>query len=198
VTEYCPWLTNLSVADMPKSIDTLITTRRTIHNFRPEPAPVEILVEGLQAACWAPNHHRNEPWHFYLPGPETREAICLLNAEQVAESKGEKAGRIKLERWRSMPGWLVVTSQQSEDPVRERENYAACCCVMQNLFLFLWDRGIGMKWSTGEVTRDPRFFGLLNADRDREQVVGLFWYGYPAGIPRMERCPVTDSLTELP
>ncbi|MDZ7735556.1 MAG: nitroreductase family protein [Gammaproteobacteria bacterium] len=152
----------------------------------------------MQAARWAPNHHHNEPWHFYLPGPETREAICQLNAEQLAAAKGEAAGQKKLERWRGMPGWLIVTSERAEDPVRDRENYAACCCLVQNLALYLWEHGVGLKWSTGEVVRDPHFFELLGADPAAEQVVGLFWYGYPEDVPRMSRRPATDSLTELP
>lgn len=183
---------------MQHDIESIITSRRTIHNFKAEPVPVDVLVTGLQAACWAPNHHTNEPWHFYLPGPQTKEAICQLNAELAVASKGEKAGQKKLERWRSMPGWLVVTSERSPDPVRDQENYAACCCVVQNLFLYLWNQGIGMKWSTGEVTRDPRFFELLDADPGHEQIVGLFWYGYPDEVPRMSRRPATESLTELP
>lgn len=183
---------------MQSDIESLITGRRTIHNFRSEAVPVNVLLAGLQAACWAPNHHLTEPWHFYLPGPETREAICQLNAELAAASKGEKAGQKKLERWRDMPGWLVITSARSTDPVRDQENYAACCCVVQNLYLYLWEQGVGMKWSTGEVTRDPRFFELLGADIGQEQVVGLFWYGYPDDVPRQSRRPATENLTELP
>lgn len=183
---------------MDSTLKKVITTRRTIHNFLPDPVPVDILLTGLEAACWAPNHHRTEPWQFYRPGPETAEAICRLNAELMAEIKGEKSAEKKLKRWRSMPGWLVVTSQRSADPVRDQENYAACCCAVQNLFLYLWEQGIGMKWSTGEVVRDPRFFELLGADCEREQVVGLFWYGYPEEIPNMTRQPATENLKELP
>ena len=183
---------------MTSDIETIITSRRTIHNFRPEPVPVEVLVAGLQAACWAPNHHLTEPWRFYLPGPETREAICRLNAEPLAASKGEKAVQKKLERWRSMPGWLIITSERSTNPVRDQENYAACCCMVQNLYLYLWEQGVGLKWSTGEVTRDPRFHDLLGTAPDQEQIVGLFWYGYPDDVPRQSRRPATENLTELP
>ena len=175
-----------------------IRERRTINRFLPERPPRRVIEEALDLARWAPNHHLTEPWHFYLPGPETREAICRLNAELAAASKGEKAGQKKLERWRDMPGWLVITSARSTDPVRDQENYAACCCVVQNLYLYLWEQGIGMKWSTGDVTRDPRFFELLGTDMGREQIVGLFWYGYPDDVPRQSRRPATENLTELP
>jgi len=181
------------------AIEQIITDRRTVHNFKSEAVPPrELLLAGLEAARWAPNHHRTEPWHFYLPGPETREAICRLNAELVAVAKGDTPATRKLERWRSMPGWLVITAARAAEPVLEQENYAACCCLVQNLALYLWENGVGLKWSTGEVVRDPRFFELLGADPAAEQIVGLFWYGYPEDVPRMSRRPATDSITDLP
>lgn len=183
---------------MNSHLEKIITRRRTIHNFTDEPVSDDVLIAGLQVACWAPNHRMNEPWHFYLPGPQTREAICLLNAELVAAEKGEKAAEKKLQRWRSMPGWLVVTAERSPKPVKDQENYAACCCLVQNLALYLWEQGIGLKWSTGDVVRDPRFMSLLGSDLASEQVVGLFWYGYPQDIPLINKQPATASLTELP
>lgn len=183
---------------MSSSLEAIIRNRRTVHNFLPEPVSEEILLAGLEAACWAPNHRMNEPWHFYLPGPETREAICQLNAELVAINKGEKAAAKKLERWRSMPGWLIVTADRAPDPVKDQENYAACCCLIQNLALYLWEHNIGLKWSTGDVVRDTRFMTLLSSDPASEQVVGLFWYGYPADIPQMSKRPAAESLTRLP
>lgn len=183
---------------MNRTLESLITSRRTVHNFKAEAVPLEVLVAGLQVACWAPNHRLNEPWHFYLPGPETREAICQLNATLVAQAKGEAAAVKKLARWHSMPGWLVVTSERAAEPVRDQENYAACCCLIQNLALYLWEQGIGLKWSTGDVVRDPRFLELLGSDTASEQVVGLFWYGYPQDVPAMSRRPATESLTRLP
>jgi nitroreductase len=181
------------------AIASIITGRRTIHEFQPEPVPPEELVlAGLDAARWAPNHHHVEPWRFYLPGPETREAICRLNAELLAASKGPASAEKKLQRWRAIPGWLVLTSEQAADPVRDRENYAACCCAVQNLALFLWEQGVGLKWSTGPVIREPRFYNLLGADAGKERVVGLFWYGYAVEVPKMKRKPLEERLSRLP
>lgn len=181
------------------AIISIITGRRTIHEFQPEPVPPEeLILAGLDAARWAPNHHHVEPWHFYLPGPETREAICRLNAEMLAETKGPAAAEKKLARWRAIPGWLVLTSERASEPVREQENYAACCCAVQNLALFLWEHGVGLKWSTGPVVRNDRFYTLLDTDPVRERVVGLFWYGYPAEVPKMRRQPLSSHLSRLP
>ncbi len=176
----------------------VIRTRRTIHTFLPEPPPEAIIHRALEQARWAPNHKLTEPWRFYLVGPETAEALARLNAEIVTERKGEQAGRNKLARWRTMPGWLVITCRRSSDPLREREDYAACCCAAQNLMLALWSEGVGTKWSTGPATRDPRFQEIMGIDPEEEMVVGLFWYGYPAEQPEKPRRSVDEVLRRLP
>ncbi len=76
--------------------------------------------------------------------------------------------------------------------------YASCCCVVQNLMPLLWDEGIGVKWTTGAVTRTRDFHDIIGADPAREQVVGMFWYGFPAEILAAERKPLEQVLTEFP
>jgi nitroreductase len=92
---------------------------------------------------------------------------------------------------------LVLTGARSDDALLERENYAACCCAAQNLMLYLWGRGIGVKWTTGGVTREPRFYELLGIDPAKESVVGLFWYGVPRAIPAQKRRSVEEITTQL-
>ena len=182
----------------PSALAALIRSRRTIHLFEPEPPPRSKLLDAIDLARWAPNHRLTEPWRFYLIGRTTADALAHLNAEIVAEKRGPKAAQAKLDRWLSIPGWLVVTARLDEDPLVTQENYAACCCALQNMQLYLWSEGIGMKWGTGKVTRHPRFFDLLGIDPQAEQLVGLFWYGYPAKVPQSQRKPVADFIAELP
>lgn len=169
------------------AVATLIRERRTIHNFYPDVPAKEIILDAIDVACWAPNHRMTEPWRFYLIGPQSAQTVADINAELVAQKRGERAGNIKRERWSKMPGWLAITCQKSDKPLREEEDYAATACAVQNLMLYLWSQGIGMKWGTGPVTRDARFYDLLGIDPDAEKVVGLFWYGYPSEIP--QACP---------
>jgi hypothetical protein len=63
--------------------------------------------------------------------------------------------------------------------------------------LYLWRQGIGVKWTTGGITRQPRFFELLGIDASKESLVGLFWYGVPKVIPVQKRRPVADIVTKL-
>lgn len=180
-------------------IADVIQQRRTIHNFKPDQLPpVEEIRKAIALATCAPNHHATEPWRFYLLGTETKEKICQLNAELIEAVRGEQAARIKLERWREIPGWLLLTCSKSANEIRAMEDYAACCCASQNMMLYLWSAGIGMKWTTGGVTRAPRFYEILGIDPEAEQVVGLFWYGYPDNVPQSNRKQSEGKIVELP
>lgn len=180
------------------SVRECIRTRRTIHNFLPEPPPEDVILEAIESARWAPNHKLTQPWRFYVVGPATGAKISELNAELVTQERGEHAGQVKLERWLSMPAWLVVTCRRSEDDRRFMEDYAATACAIENLMLDLWAQGIGAKWGTGSVTRHPDFFRLIGADPDLEMVVGMFWYGYPAETRTTERLPLDDITRRVP
>ena len=183
---------------IPEAAVSLLDTlqqRRTVHDFLPGTPPQALVLSAWEAACWAPNHRRTEPGRFYWVGPQAAEAVSLLNAEVVRRKSGEDAAAAKLRRWRAMPGWLVVTCQRSEDPEREREDYAACSCAIQNFMLALWSAGVGSKWSTGKVTRDPGFLPLIGAT-PAEFCVGIVWYGYPQSVPAQSRRALASVLQQ--
>ena len=172
--------------------------RRSIDLFAADPVGVDRLRAAIEVARWAPNHRLTEPWRFYLLGPATIRAVVDLAVELEVAAKGERAGPVRRARLEAIPGMFVLTSKHSEDPLTEREDYAACCCAAQNLMLYLWVQGIGVKWTTGGITRQGRFFELLGIDPTKELVVGFFWYGVPKVIPTRERRPVEDIVAERP
>ena len=190
----------MSTADLPSpdAVADLLRSRRTIHLFEPEPVPDVLVLRGLDLARWAPNHRLTEPWRFTLLGPKTAAAVVDLNARLVTKARGAAAGEAKRERWSAVPGWLVVTCRTSEDAERAREDYAACCCAIQNFQLYLWSEGVGVKWTTGPVTRDPAFYDLIGLDADAETVAGLLWYGRPATTPEVQRQPLDAVLHHRP
>lgn len=178
-------------------LDRIIRSRRSVERFRSEPPPREAVLRALDAARWAPNHRLTEPWRFYLLSHDSARAVVELNAELVLRKKGEEAAAQKRERWGGIPGWLVVTCAKSDHALQQREDYAACCCATYAVLLALQAQGIGTKWSTGDVIRDPRFYEILWADPTVEEVVGLVWYGYPEETPVSVRRPLSDVLIEV-
>jgi len=181
-----------------RELEEVIRGRRTVNLYLQTPVPRALVREAIDAATWAPNHHVTEPWHFYLLGQETIERCLDLCFELVRARKSEEAARFKREQWSEKPGWLVVTCRRSEDELLQREDYAACAAAIQNFMLYLWKAGVGSKWTSGEITRDKRFFDILGIDADTEFVVGLLWFGYPKLTPTQKRKELDDVLSQLP
>jgi nitroreductase len=176
---------------------SVLRGRRSIDLFAADPVGTDVVLAAIEVARWAPNHRLTEPWRFYLMGRETLRAFVDLAVELEVAAKGERAGPVRRARLEAVPGMLVLTSARSEDALLERENYAACCCAAQNLMLYLWRQGIGVKWTTGGITRQQRFYELLGVDSKKESLVGLFWYGVPKVIPAQKRRPVEEIVIEL-
>lgn len=172
--------------------------RRTIELFLQTPVPDKLILEAIETATWAPNHHVTEPWKFYLLGGETKERCLDLCRDIVTKKKGAKAGDFKRKSWSQKPGWLVVTCQRSEDELLQRENYAACSAAIQTLMLYLWKAGVGSKWTTGDITRDSRFFDIVDIDESEAFVVSLIWYGYPKLTPSQSRKGLSEVLVKRP
>jgi nitroreductase len=176
---------------------SVLRGRRSIDLFAPDPVAADTVLAAIEVARWAPNHRLTEPWRFYLLGPATMRAFVDLAVELEVAAKGERAGPVRRARLEAVPGMLVLTSARSDDALLDRENYAACCCAAQNLMLYLWRQGIGVKWTTGGITRQQRFYELLGIDSQKESLVGLFWYGVPKVIPAQKRRPVEEIAIEL-
>ncbi|MCP4299730.1 MAG: nitroreductase [Gammaproteobacteria bacterium] len=172
--------------------------RRTIELFLQTAVPDKLVQEAIETATWAPNHHVTEPWRFYVLGEETKQKCLDLCRDIVAAKKGEKAADFKRQAWSGKPGWLVVTCNRSDDELLQKEDYAACSTAVQNFMLYLWKAGVGCKWTTGDIIRDPRFLDIIGVDESKAFVVGLIWYGYPKLTPSQSRKESTDVLVRLP
>lgn len=172
--------------------------RRTINLYLQTPVPNALVREAIEMATWAPNHHVTEPWHFYRLGKNTIAACIELCRDIVTAKKDARAAEFKAQQWAEKPGWLVVTCRKSDNELLQREDYGACSAAVQNFMLYLWKAGVGTKWTSGDITRDPRFFDIVGIDPAQEFVVGLIWYGYPKLTPNQQRASVASVLNELP
>jgi nitroreductase len=172
--------------------------RRTTNQFLRQKVSRKLVRDAIELARWAPNHHLTEPWRFYLFGDATIAACARLIGEIATEKKGAEFGAFKEKSAAVIPGWLLVTCRKSDNELLQQEDYASCCCAVQNLMLFLSEAGVATKWTTGAVTRDQRLFDMLQIDSTQEFVVGLFWYGYPRILPDQSRKNLDEILVEVP
>jgi len=165
-----------------------LRTRRSSGAFAPAPAPSrEVLERVIEAATWAPNHHRTEPWRFHVLSGDARGALARAIGNALPpdrDTPGERdAIRAKLER--SPVVIAVVQHVTGDDAVRTLEDYAACACATQNLLLAAHAEGLAAKWSTGKLARSPGATAYLGLGA-RDRIVAYVYAGYAAqpGDPR--------------
>jgi nitroreductase len=173
-----------------------IRSRRTTNQFLKQRVSRRLIMDAIELARWAPNHHLTEPWHFYLLGDRLKAACVELTRTIVTEKKNAEIAAHKAQTAAAVPGWLLVTCRKSDDEIVQLEDYASCCCAVQNLMLYLSEANVATKWATGAITRDPRLFDLLGIDFEREFVVAMLWYGYPKILPTQTRKDVAEIVTE--
>jgi len=166
-------------------VETAIRTRRTHKAFGPEPLTREELLELLDLARWAPNHHLTAPWRFRVLGPD---ALARLK-----EAAGPE-GAAKLDR---APTLIVVSCALDPDPIRGEEDLHATAVASYIVLLGAHARGLAGYWRTPAVLRsDPgrAAVGLPGAER----FVGLLHLGRPRGEKEApERPPIEQSTAFL-
>ena len=132
-------------------LDDAIRQRRSHKVFTGAPVADATIAELLELAVWAPNHKYTEPWRFsVVRGP--RLADLAMRVHALPNGKG-----LKLHDILRQAGAVVLISYapSADDPVRDREDYAACACAMQNLMLGAVARGLGSYWTTSPAMVAP-------------------------------------------
>jgi nitroreductase len=156
-------------------VDEAIRQRRSHKVFTGAPIADATLSELLGLAVWAPNHKFTEPWRFsVVRGPRLGEL-----ADRVLAVPGGKGAKLHDILRRAGAVVLVSYVRSPDDPVRDREDYAACACAMQNVMLGAVARGLGSYWTTSPalVASELADFWRLPAG---ESSIGAAVLGTPA------------------
>lgn len=175
----------------------LVQNRRTIHHFKPDAVPYELIEKALNLTVFAPNHHHTHPCRFYLLGENTKTRF-LQYAEQEFSNRDAQTAEKKLQRWKTIPGWVLVTRKVQDDEKTAHEDYATLSIALYIMMQSLTNDGIGSKWSTGSLLFKDEVYPIFNIDPKKEVIEGLFWYGYPDKTPLPFPKPTyTDFVKEL-
>ena len=78
-----------------RSFEDVINSRVTIHDFKTEAVPREIIDKALLSFAATPNHFLTKPWRIYVLGKKCVTEIVELNSSRVRIDKGEKGAQIK-------------------------------------------------------------------------------------------------------
>jgi len=185
------------------SIATTIRERRSIRQFRDQQVSVDLILQLLNDAVWAPNHGMREPWRFILvEREEAKGKMADLILEGLSHLKRVKLIPAKLKQLMKrkmiqIPANLIVVMSEDKDEHKREEDYAAVCCLIQNFQLLAWEQEVGMIWSTMEFIRSPSFCRGVGI-QPNERIVGVMHMGYYDKAPRpRSRTPAEKKLTVL-
>lgn len=177
------------------SIFDIIQRRRSIGKMT-EQSPTRTQIERLlEAATHAPNHHKVEPWRFFVLAGRTRNELGEIMASSLAtrlqETMGEKT-QAMLDKERNKPLrspiLIVVAAEHATSPtVMDIENVEATAAAIQNMLLVGEEMGLACMWRTGNAASDPHIKQWLDLSTE-DTIVAFVYVGYPA-IPSTERHP---------
>ena len=175
-----------------------IKSRRTVYDFLPSPVDISVIETCLEAAIWAPNHKHTESWRFWICGEQTQVALGKIYAQLRASKRQqpgteayEKAFEKAQQKFSLIPKMIFVGQILSEDPIQRKEDYAACCCAIQNFQLAAWSQQLGVQWSTGPIIKDARTFELFQISPNEIELIGVLFCGYPQTLCQSKRQPVS-------
>lgn len=171
-----------------------LRNRRSMTKATDEPVDRSLVEQVIEAATWAPNHRRTEPWRFVVIAGAEREKLGLV-LERIyrrrLSERGETPTEEGLTKERNKPlrapVVIAVASEPSDDPrTIEVEEIAATAAGIENMLLAAQALGLGAMWRTGDIAYDPElrdYFGFL----PRAQVLAFVYLGHPEIVPPISR-----------
>jgi nitroreductase len=173
-----------------------IRNRRSIGKMTSEVPTREQIERLLEAATHAPNHHKVQPWRFFVLVGHAREELGSVMGEalmaRLDETTSDKAqALINKERGKLLraPIIIIVAAEPPGLPnVLEIENIEATAAAVQNMLLTAEEMGLACMWRTGDAAYDARIKAWLGLS-PQAHIVAFVYVGYPA-IPHLERRPI--------
>lgn len=180
------------------NIFEIIKKRRSVFppQYIDKPIEKETLEKILEAANWAPNHKKTEPWRFKVLKGNSKDALgtFLANKYQEVEEHPKKFKIKKLLENPSRAGAIIAICMQRDpkESLPEWEEIAATAMAVQNMWLACTELNIGSYWSSpGLIKYMHEFFDFSEG----EKCLGFFYMGYfDAPLPDVDRRPMAEKV----
>jgi nitroreductase len=190
---------NLQVPQLMPNVLDLLSSRRSIRDFKSRELTREEIETLLNHATTAPNHRLTQPWKFYVLGPEARSKYGRVlggrKAKKIEDPEAAEQMRQKIsDEHRNLPLMIAVTVCQSENPEIREEDYAAGMMAVQNIMLAAVAIGLGTHIKTGAVMDDPGARDALGIP-DGERIIAVLNVGEPAVTPPPKPRRAASELT---
>lgn len=179
----------------------LIKRRRSVFpaQYNGREVAKETIEKLLEAANWAPNHKKTEPWRFKVLTGESKNRLGDFLSKKYQEVD-PKPKQIKIKKLQENPqraGAIIAICMQrdSSESLPEWEEIAATAMAVQNMWLCCAEMDLGCYWSSpGLIKFMDEFFEMA----DGKRCLGFFYLGYYHDtIPDVSRNPIADKVVWL-
>jgi len=174
----------------------IIKKRRSIFpvQYNDKPISRETLETLLEAANWAPNHKKTEPWRFkVLTGNSKKDLGAFLSKkyqEVDPNPKQMKITKLQANPEKSAAVIAICMQRDPKESLPEWEELAATAMAVQNMWLCCTEMNIGCYWSSpGLIKYMDEFFDL----NEGERCLGFLYMGY---YDELIETPVKGSIQE--
>ena len=164
----------------------LIETRRSIYpaSYTGKSIAKQTILKILQAATFAPTHHRTQPWRFKIYSGQSKDSLGQFLASDGEPHKAEK----KIKNMSKTSHCIAIIVDRSTK-VPEVEEVSSVAMAVQNMHLIASDLKIGMYWSSASVfaketkkdravTNPPSLRSFLELDKDGGVISSDFCVGW--------------------
>ncbi|MBO3144006.1 5,6-dimethylbenzimidazole synthase [Dermatophilus congolensis] len=173
----------------------IITSRRDVRRFRPDPLPEDLIQYILESAHLGPSVGHSQPWRFIIvTDPSTRDHAALMaerakiaQAQNMTTDRGSQLLDLKVEGIREAPiGIIVACDRRAPAPgVLGRATFPdadlwSCAAAMQNMWLTARAAGLGMGWVT--LFQPDELAQLVDLPQNVEPL-GWLCIGWPDELP---------------
>ena len=169
------------VGTLTKDFFEVITTRRSVRRYKPDPTPDELVKKLIDAARWAPTGGNLQPWMFFVvKDPQMKDAI--VQTTYVGYDK--KTGRPQ--KWIRNAPMLILVGVDTKTGARYGRSSAESVALLdigaciENLLLAATAMGLGSCWVAGFDA--DQLAQTLHLPKEI-QLISLVTIGFPQKIP---------------
>lgn len=185
------------------NVSETIRQRRSLGKLKDTPVDRKKIEAMLESAIWAPNHHRTEPWKFFVLSGEGRNPLSRV-LKEVAHGRVEDPesaeGQKRIEKISrkpfAAPTVIVVALSPSDNPKAIYiEDVCAVAAATQNMLLTAHSLGLGAIWRSGPIYNTPKVKALFDLQED-EEILGVVFTGEPDMVKdNAKRIPFDEKTT---
>ncbi|OMP68175.1 nitroreductase family protein [Domibacillus epiphyticus] len=179
------------------SILSELKNRRAIRDYTDRDVEDEKIKVLLEAATWAPNDRKREPWSFYVIKGNAKAHYEKIAMEYLQERFPTKPNLVEssLKVLKNTPVHIVVTSDVVPGDIEASEdNEYAVCCAIHSMWLAAKELGLGFVWRTRGVgmVRDERMYQFIGSPENKK-IIGNIFIGYPDQVSLEKMKPSTRT-----